>query len=78
MRFRLVGRNDRILEMNVRVLFLGPQAGMTGLAYHRLDRRQESFTLSFSTHDQVENDTKVPKRHLKGVVLICRSHLNVI
>jgi len=58
MRFRLVGRNDRILEMNVRVLFLGPQAGMTRSAHHRLDRRQESFTLSFSTHDQVENDVK--------------------
>jgi hypothetical protein len=36
----------------------GPQAGMTRSAYHRLDRRQESFTLSFSTHDQVENDVK--------------------
>ena len=48
MRFRLVGRNDRILEMNVRVLFLGPQAGMT----------RSALTLSFSTHDQVENDVK--------------------
>jgi len=36
----------------------GPQAGMTRSAHHRLDRRQESFTLSFSTHDQVENDVK--------------------
>jgi len=29
MRFRFFDRNDRILEVNVRVLFLGSQAGMT-------------------------------------------------
>jgi len=44
--------------MNVRVLFLGSQGGMTGLAHHRLDRRQESFTLSSPTPDQVEGDVK--------------------
>ena len=37
----------------------GSQAGMTGLAHHhRLDRRQESFTLSSPTPNQVENDVK--------------------
>jgi hypothetical protein len=36
----------------------GPQAGMTGLEHHRLDRRQESLTMSSPTPDQVENDVK--------------------
>jgi hypothetical protein len=47
----------------------GSQAGMTRSAHHRLDRRQESFTLSFPTPDQVEGDVEDAAYQIGGALV---------
>jgi len=51
----------------------GSQAGMTRSAHHRLDRRQESFTLSFPTPDQVEGDVEDAAYQIGGLSSILSS-----